>query len=163
MVGGVGALLIAVIVLASRGGDAERPTDGGATLAKATFADNALTEITGQVRATWAPFGAELGKFHLPPDRDGSVALAHGDVVPGSLHLSVAGRRWSAGSEYRLRARSGEIIPLRDWSDEGMVTAIVEYRFQPGGIRTRVGVRPVAPPPPGSAGEVGGSDDVADS
>ncbi len=76
-----------------------------------------------------------------------SLTLAHGDLDPGSFRLTVAGEVWRAGRDYRLRARSGQVVPLRTWTATGSVTAVAEYWFRPGGIRSRIGLRVMAPPP----------------
>jgi len=100
---------------------------------------------------------AERETFLLGPDRR-PLALAHGGVVPGSLRLVVGGEPWQAGRDFRLRARSGLVVPLRDWSDGGTAVAVAEYAFTIGFEQPRVGMRPMAPPPVRrTAGEAGGA------
>ena len=76
-----------------------------------------------------------------------SLNLAHGDVIPGSLTIRVGGRDWLENRDFRVRARSGQVVPLRDWTAQGSVVAVAEYYFRPGGLQARVGLRPMAPPP----------------
>ncbi|HOX26259.1 MAG TPA: hypothetical protein PLL30_06680 [Candidatus Krumholzibacteria bacterium] len=84
--------------------------------------------------------------FLLQADRR-PLFLAHGGIDPASLVLRVGGARWQADRDFGLRARSGQIVPLRDWSGGGTVIATVEYRFQPGLVESRVAMRPLVPPP----------------
>ena len=89
---------------------------------------------------------SEREYFFLGADRR-ALTLAHSDVIPGSLTLRVGGTQWRENRDYRVRARSGQVVPLRSWAAQGSVVAVVEYQFRPGGLRTRVGLRPMAPPP----------------
>ncbi|MDD5720053.1 MAG: hypothetical protein PHQ53_10255 [Candidatus Krumholzibacteria bacterium] len=76
------------------------------------------------------------------------LVLAHGAIDPAHFVLRVAGQPWQLDRDFRLRSRSGEVVPLRDWTQSGRVVAVVEYRFQPGLLQSSVGWRPLAPPPP---------------
>lgn len=91
---------------------------------------------------------AEREFFLLAPDQR-PLALAHGSIVPENFVLRVGGQSWLVDIDYRLLARSGQVIPLRDWSAQGTVVAVVEYRFQPSLLPARVGLRPMLPPPAG--------------
>ncbi len=87
-------------------------------------------------------------EFFLVPAGRRPLALAHGSIVPESFVLRVGGAAWLPDRDYRLQARSGLLIPLRDWAAGGSAVAVVEYSFQPGLPQARVALRPLAPPPP---------------
>lgn len=86
-------------------------------------------------------------EFFLLPAGQRPLELAHGAIVVESFVMRVAGEAWQLGVDFHLQARSGQVIPMRSWADEGSVVAVVEYRFQPGLLQGRVGLRPMLPPP----------------
>lgn len=90
--------------------------------------------------------GEDREYFLLNADRQ-PLVLARGGLDPGSFRLTVAGERWEQGSDYRLRSRSGVVVPLRPWCAEGKVTAMVTYRFHPGQGTPRIGWRSMAAAP----------------
>jgi len=92
--------------------------------------------------------------FLLQADRR-PLILAHGAVDPASFVLRVGGERWQIDRDFALRARSGQVVPLREWSAGGPVIAVIEYRFQPGLGESRVALRPMAPAPPRRSGAIG--------
>lgn len=95
-------------------------------------------------------------EFFLAPPGNQPLHLAHGFVVPGSTKVWVEGRRWQAGVDYRVRARTGLVVPQREWraaatdstADAKRALVVVEYRFVPVPLRPRLDLRPVTPPPP---------------
>jgi len=88
---------------------------------------------------------SEREYFFLGPDRR-ALTLAHSDLIPGSITLRVGGNARRENRDYRVRSRSGQVVPLRNWAAQGSVVAVVEYQFRPGGLRARVGLRPMTPP-----------------
>ncbi len=72
-------------------------------------------------------------EFHLVTPQTAKLVLAHGFIDPTSCRLSVEGRLWQRDVDYRLRARSGEILPLGAWAPAGAGPALVRvsYRFAP--------------------------------
>jgi hypothetical protein len=55
---------------------------------------------------------------------------------------------WLPERDFRLQSRSGQVVPLRDWIRRRHGRGVVaEYRFQPGLSQTRIGLRPMTPPP----------------
>jgi hypothetical protein len=54
-------------------------------------------------------------EFRLMPVGSRPMQLAHGFVEAASIRLFVEGRLWRQGTDYKVRARSGIIIPLREW------------------------------------------------
>ena len=109
-----------------------------AGFANATTVDADLPDAAGRL--------LERELFLLHADRR-PLALAHTEVDPASLVLRVGGDLWRAGEDFRLKARSGLIVPLRPWSPEGSVVAVADYRFMPGPGEARLGLRPMTPPP----------------
>ncbi|MBD3220533.1 hypothetical protein GF314_04760 [bacterium] len=75
------------------------------------------------------------------------LLLARGGIVAESFRLRVGGALWQPGRDYRLRSRSGMVVPLRPWAGEGTVVAEAGYRFRPGLDRPRIGWRRRAPAP----------------
>ena len=120
-----------------------------------------LAAVSSAMAATAPPDSVPAG----PPARDAApllvaereyfvvgahrrpLVLAHGDVSVAGVRVTVGGRAWRPGTDYRLRARSGQIVPMRPWAEATGAVAVVEYRFRPGGGGTRVGLRPMAAPP----------------
>jgi hypothetical protein len=79
-------------------------------------------------------------------------------VEAESVRLVVEGRLWERDLDYKVRARSGIILPLRDWlapavagvdtsraSDLALV--VVEYRFLPVPVVPRLDLRPIGTAP----------------
>lgn len=87
-------------------------------------------------------------EFFLVAAQRQPLVLAHGALVPGSFQLTVDGRPWHEGQDYRLRSRSGVVVPLRPWAESGQVVATARYRFQTGVDVPHVGWRRMAPAPP---------------
>jgi len=90
--------------------------------------------------------GEDREYFLLNADQQ-PLVLARGGLDPRSFRLTVAGQRWEPNRDYRLRSRSGVVIPLRPWCASGKVTAVATYRFHPGQGTPRIGWRPMAPAP----------------
>jgi hypothetical protein len=124
--------LLAILVAASSAMAASAPVD---SLPPAPRAEEAAPVLVGE--REYFVVGA-----HRRP-----LVLAHGDVAPASVRVTVGGRPWRAGGDYRLRARSGQVVPMRPWAEATGAVAVVEYRFRPGGGGARVGLRPMAAPP----------------
>jgi hypothetical protein len=92
-------------------------------------------------------------EFHLV-EGGSPLTLAHGFVDGATVTVSVDGVPWQAGSDFRVRARSGVIVPQRPWSvpeSPGQpvtpAVVIVRYRFLPVPVPARRDLRPVAAPP----------------
>jgi len=97
-------------------------------------------------------------EFRLMPAGSRPMQLAHGFVEAGSIRLFVEGRLWRQGTDYKVRARSGIIIPLREWlppKNGGQETpasteqalVMIEYRFLPVPVTTRRDLRPIGSAP----------------
>jgi hypothetical protein len=100
-------------------------------------------------------------EFFLVPASNRMLVLAHGGVDPASFKLRVGGEQWLVEQDFHLRARSGEVVPLRAWTEDGTVVVVVEYRFQPGVSEPRLALRPMAPPPVRASTGDGGVADAA--
>ncbi|MEN8006431.1 MAG: hypothetical protein ABFS42_05415 [Candidatus Krumholzibacteriota bacterium] len=113
-------------------------------------------------RSATAPRLTE-NEFRLMPAGSGHLQLAHGFVEASSVRLFVDGRLWRMDTDYKVRARSGIIIPLRDWrapepagdaSPAGKALVMVEYRFLPVPVTPRRDLRPIgSAPAAGTAAE----------
>ena len=95
-------------------------------------------------------------EFRLVPPGTIPLKLTHGFVHAPSLRVFVEGQLWEPEVDYRLRARSGLLIPLRNWvvADRDSTTGapdralvMVSYEFLPVPLPPRKDLRPVAPPP----------------
>jgi hypothetical protein len=97
-------------------------------------------------------------EFRLMPPGSRPLQLAHGFVEATSVRIFVEGRLWKRGTDYKVRARSGIIIPLRDWlppaggdpgtsAPPGKALVMVEYRFLPVPVTPRQDLRPVGSAP----------------
>jgi len=93
-------------------------------------------------------------EFRLLPSGNDPLQLSHGFVHAPSVRIFVDGRLWQPDQDYRLRARSGLVIPLRDWVTTTVDTTaaaralvMVTYEFLPVPLPPRRDLRPVAAPP----------------
>ncbi len=93
-------------------------------------------------------------EFFLAPAAAAPVQLGRAFVVTGSLRLLVDGTLWREGQDYRLRARSGVIVPLRAWigphdgpGAPARALVLAEYEFLPVPAEPRVDLRPMSPAP----------------
>ena len=97
-------------------------------------------------------------EFRLMPAGSRHLQLAHGFVEAASVRLFVDGRLWIRDTDYKVRARSGIIIPLRDWlvpetrteggpETAGQALVMVEYRFLPVPLTPRRDLRPIGSAP----------------
>ena len=97
-------------------------------------------------------------EFRLMPTGSRHLQLAHGFVEASSVRLFVDGRLWIKDTDYKVRARSGIIIPLREWlvpdseaeggsAGAGQALVMVEYRFLPVPLTPRRDLRPVGSVP----------------
>jgi len=82
------------------------------------------------------PLAQAERELRLLPGGQAPLRLSHEFVVASSLELEVDGEIWQPNRDYRLRARSGFIIPLRSWvaydSAPGQVsTVVVRYSYIP--------------------------------
>ena len=130
-----------------------------------------LVVLLGTVPATAAPVdtlatidatvGSTEGRedFLLGADRR-PLLLARGAIVAGSFVLRVGGETWREGRDYRLRSRTGVVVPLRPWTGAGRTAAVATYRFRPGLLAPRIGWRPMTPAPPRRTA-AGAGDDAA--
>ncbi len=104
-------------------------------------AQEAAADTTGRLAAH-----EEREYFLLNADRQ-PLVLTRGGIDAASFRLTVAGQPWQEGRDFRLRSRSGVVVPLRPWCATGKVTAVATYRFRPGLAAPRIGWRPMAPAP----------------
>jgi len=104
-------------------------------------------------------------EFRILPAGSRPLQLAHGFVEASSVRLFVDGRLWRPDQDYKVQARSGLILPLRDWlgaagadstASETLALVMVEYRFLPVPVTPRRDLRAV-----GSAPGERGPDDQA--
>lgn len=95
-------------------------------------------------------------EFRLVPAGSKPLQLTHGFVHAPSMRVVVDGRPWTGDRDYRLRARSGLVIPLRDWVSAGADTAVapqrpalvvIIYDYLPVDLPPRRDLRPVSAPP----------------
>lgn len=96
-------------------------------------------------------------EFRMAPPGTIALKLAHGFVEASSLQLYVEGRRWEPDVDFRLRSRSGLIIPLRSWvtavvdsvvpDRKSRALVMVSYDFLPVPVPARRDLRPVSAPP----------------
>ncbi|MGD9548036.1 MAG: hypothetical protein AB7V45_10920 [Candidatus Krumholzibacteriia bacterium] len=108
-------------------------------------------------------FAVEVEILRAPPGSD-PVILAHRNLDPGSLTIHLDGRVLTAGLDFRLRGRSGVIVPLRDWrlmapagKDDGPgpggPVLVCSYRFLPVPLTPRIDLHPIGSgPTAGGAG-----------
>ncbi len=89
------------------------------------------------------------------------LKLAHGFCDPASFTVTVNDQVWERGEDYRVRARSGVVVPLRPWhqtttaADSGQTTTtvrkralvVVRYTYLPVSLPARLDLRPVGRPP----------------
>ncbi len=96
----------------------------------------------------------EVEFHHLPPATE-VLKLAHGFIEPGSLQIIYGDSLLVDGRDFRLRGRSGTLIPLYPWerlngftsSEPDPALLVISYRFTPGGIPARMDLRPVGAGP----------------
>jgi hypothetical protein len=112
-------------------------------------------------------FRLRENEFRLVPSGAGPLQLAHGFVEAGSIRVFVEGRLWEQDTDYKVRARSGIIIPLREWlvvgpddqaaaGSKDRALVMVEYRFLPVPMTPRRDLRPIGSAPgEGDPGQVG--------
>ena len=97
------------------------------------------------------------------------LKLAHGYCDPASFTVTVEGQAWRVGDDYRVRARSGVVVPLRPWgavpaapdtlggpaAAATRVLVVIDYAFLPVPVPARQDLRPVgqAPGRPGVSGD----------
>lgn len=97
-------------------------------------------------------------EFRLMPVGSRPLQLAHGFVEATSVRIFVEGRLWKQGSDYKVRARSGIIIPLREWlppASDGLgksaeterALVMIEYRFLPVPMTPRRDLRAIGSAP----------------
>ncbi len=92
-------------------------------------------------------------EFHLIKGGSGPLRLAHGFVDAASVRVSVDGRPWHAETDFKLRARTGVVVPQRPWRpaatapDGPAAVVIVIYRFLPVPAPPRRDLRPVIAAP----------------
>jgi len=93
-------------------------------------------------------------EFHVVPAAAGPLHLAHSRVEAASFRVSVDGLPWRPEVDFRLRARSGVVVPLRPWRSEttdepggDRAVVVVTYRFQPVPVVPRLDLRPVVSSP----------------
>ena len=92
-------------------------------------------------------------EFHVITPDAPLIQLAHGHVDTASLMVYVDGRAWIRDLDFRVRARSGVLVPLRPWREQGAgaaderVLVIVTYRFLGVPVPQRRDLRPVVSQP----------------
>ncbi|PID78936.1 hypothetical protein CSB20_12640, partial [bacterium DOLZORAL124_64_63] len=90
----------------------------------------------------------EETEFFLPSQPDAGLQLAHRFLELGSVRLQVEGRPWREGTQFRVQARSGVIVPLEPWHDGARpALVVVRYRYLPTGLPVRRELWPLSPPP----------------
>ncbi len=99
-------------------------------------------------------------EFRLVPAGTTPLKLSHGFVHGPSVRVFVEGQLWLPDQDYRVRARSGLLVPLRNWvpattdsltSAPEHVLVMVNYEFLPVPVPPRRDLRPVSAPPDLSA------------
>jgi hypothetical protein len=89
------------------------------------------------------------------------LKLAHGYCDAASFEVKVEGVAWKQGEDYRVRARSGVVVPLRPWAAVGAdrsggsagpdpaphTLVVISYRFLPVSVDPRLDLRPVGQAP----------------
>ncbi len=100
------------------------------------------------------------------------LKLAHGHCEPASFVVQVDGALWVQGEDYRVRGRSGMVVPTRNWNTsatgdstrttgtETKSLVIISYRFLPVPVTARQDLRPVGRPP-GSDEDSDGTESLA--
>jgi len=97
-------------------------------------------------------------EFRLMPAGSRPMQLVHGFVEASSIRLFVEGRLWRQGTDYKVRARSGIIIPLREWlppktdrqdapASAEQALVMIEYRFLPVPVTPRRDLRAIGSAP----------------
>lgn len=97
-------------------------------------------------------------EFRLMPAGTRHLQLAHGFVDAASVRMFVDGHLWVRDTDFKVRARSGIIIPLREWlipdsvseggpPSAGQALVMVEYRFLPVPLTPRRDLRPIGSAP----------------
>lgn len=98
-------------------------------------------------------------EFHLVDSPQGVLVLTHGFVDPGSVKVFVDGVLWHLGTDFRVRGRSGVVVPLRPWrqNDPGLpdslpgakdpVLVMVGYNFIPVPVAGRKDLNPLGQGP----------------
>lgn len=104
--------------------------------------------------------GLRETEYRLVKGGNQPLKLAHGFCDPESFSVQVNGDAWVRGQDYRVRARSGFVVPLRPWqtsstsalqdslvnpTDQALV--IISYIFQPVAVPSRMDLREVGTPP----------------
>ena len=122
----------------------------------------------GQVRET---------EYRLISPGSQPLKLAHGFCDPASFRVSVEGREWEPDVDYRVRARSGVVVPLRSWRPheeaevgrdavggrKRRILVVISYDFLPVDLPARLDLRPVARPPRSLVGRNGDGDPGEDA
>ena len=114
--------------------------------------------VAGDSLPTAADSRQTENEFRLMPAGAIPLTLTHGFVEASSVRLFVEGVLWQQNIDYKVRARSGIIIPMREWlpPDETPLTkpdpaaralVMVAYRFLPVPLPPRRDLRPVGSPP----------------
>jgi len=98
-------------------------------------------------------------EFHLVDSPQGALVLSHGFVDPNSVEIFVDGVLWKMGRDYRIKGRTGMVVPLRPWrhdpsdqednSRESGQPALVmiSYNFIPVPVSGRIDLNPVGKGP----------------
>ncbi len=92
-------------------------------------------------------------EFHVVPAGSALLTLSHNHIDAATVTVSVDGCPWTRGDDFRVRARSGVIVPLRPWrratagpgGDRAVV--VVSYRFLPVPVTPRIDLRRVVTGP----------------
>ncbi len=94
-------------------------------------------------------------EFRLVPAGTRMLQLSHGFIDAASVRVFVEGKLWTVDLDYRVRARSGIIVPQRKWvlapadssGAPSQALVIVSYDFLPVLLPPRRDLRPVAAVP----------------
>jgi len=90
----------------------------------------------------------EETEFILGPKEANVLKLAHGFLQRDSVRLFVDGRRWNAGEDFQIKARTGLVVPLRRWGENSeKPLVVIRYKFLPVAFAARKDLRPVGKPP----------------
>jgi|GEM_PF-1142948 len=100
-------------------------------------------------------------EFRLVPAGNDPLALLYGFIDATTVRVFVDGELWQQNEDYRVRARSGVIIPLRAWTRsersgqaaDSSALVMIEYRFLPVPVTSRRDLRAMGSAPTGSSDE----------
>ncbi len=101
-------------------------------------------------------------EFHRLPQDAEALNLAHGFIEPASLRVTIGDSLLVDGRDFRLRSRSGILVPLHPWSflvplqtaHAEPIVLTISYRFMPAEIPSRLDLRAVGAGPESGPGHL---------